>query len=139
VTVLSEFGEFHHTGLAARHFSDSVQLLSALGFAADGPEFEDHAQGIKGLFMTLGGNRVEVLANLPGSTMVDPWLGRAGLVPYHLAYLVPDLDSAIDGMTTAGMRLVRSPIPAVAFRGRSIAFLLSRQQFLIELIESEDG
>ena len=127
---------FHHVGLAASDFLASVEILCALGFKPEGPEFEDPIQGVRGLFLTLGGSRVEVISNLAGSATVDSWTHRQSLVPYHLAYLVPNLDLAIQQQCARGLRLVRAPAPAVAFSGRRIAFLSSRSKFLVEIVES---
>ena len=40
------------------------------------------------------GPRLELLAPLEGSTVLDPWL-RGGSRMYHLAYEVADLDAAV--------------------------------------------
>jgi methylmalonyl-CoA/ethylmalonyl-CoA epimerase len=80
------------------------------------------------------GPRLELLAPWDGSTVLDPWL-RNGSRIYHLGYEVADIDSAIRAALNADARQVTSPVPAVAFDGRRIAFLMLRVPLMIELIE----
>lgn len=135
MTGLPGIGEFHHTGLAAADVTGAIAFLEGIGFVGEGPVFEDELQGVRGQFLVMGGHRVEVLADLPGSTTVQPWLKNAALTPYHLAYVVADIKSSIEELTLGGLRTLRGPTPAVAFGGRRIAFLSSRTRFLIELVE----
>lgn len=132
---MEHFGEFHHTGMAAREFEASISLLGSLGYELEHESFIDEHQGVLGQFMILGNHRVEVLADLPGHSTLVPWLKQGELVPYHFGYLVNNLDSAILDVQGVGMRLIREPRPAVAFHGRRIAFLASRSRLLIELIQ----
>lgn len=132
---LESHGKFHHLGMAARDFESSVQLMGNLGYALEGRSFVDEAQGVRGQFLTLDGNRIEVLADLVGSSTLIPWLKYGDLIPYHLGYLVSDLNKAIQSLQNLGLRVVREPCPAVAFGGRKIVFLASRSRLLIELIE----
>lgn len=132
----SPIGVFHHTGIAAADFAGAVEFLRSIGFEPEGAAFQDESQGVRGQFLVMGGHRVEVLSDLPGSSTIRPWLSTAQMTPYHFAYLVIDLDSAIDELIKSGLRTVRGPTPAVAFDGRRIAFLSSRSRFLIELVET---
>jgi hypothetical protein len=58
---------------------------------------------------------------------------------YHLGYIVADLQQAVASALAAGARQVSAPQPAVAFGDREICFVMLRNLFLVELIESEDG
>lgn len=127
---------FHHVGYAAADFNASVGLLLSTGFQIEGEEFEDKAQGVRGLFLTLGGLRLELLSDLPGSKTVRPWLSNGELVPYHVAYLVSDIRESIANLEKNGLRIIREPLPSVAFKGKLIAFLSSRSRLIIELVEA---
>lgn len=128
-------GDFHHTGIAAANLDEAFSLLAMLGYVPEGPEFVDERQGVRGRFMGLGGHRVEILSDLPGSQTIRPWTQHAALTPYHLAYLVRDLEVSISQLVRCGLRILRDPTPAVAFDGRRIAFLMSRSRLIIELVE----
>jgi methylmalonyl-CoA/ethylmalonyl-CoA epimerase len=137
VKYLEKYGQFHHAGLAAVSLESSVEQLLELGYRLEGASFIDENQGVKGQFLTMGDHRIEVLSDLPGEVTVAPWLQQGELIPYHFGYLVNNLDSAISAVQATGMRLVRNRMPAVAFQGRDIAFLLSRSRLLIELIQQD--
>lgn len=126
---------FHHVGYACRDLDAELAGLSVLGYSAVEARFEDPGQGVAGLFCedAAGGPRIELLAPLPGCDVLDPWLrGPAKL--YHLAYEVPEIEPAIDRATREGARLVRPPVPAVAFDGRPIAFLMLPTRLLVEYV-----
>jgi methylmalonyl-CoA/ethylmalonyl-CoA epimerase len=126
---------FHHVGYACRDLEAELGPLAALGYAVVGERFEDPVQGVAGLFCEGGGPRLELLAPLPGSEVLDPWL-RGPARMYHLAYEVGDVGGASAAMTLDGGRIVRPPVPAVAFDGRPIAFLMLPNRLLVELIGS---
>jgi methylmalonyl-CoA/ethylmalonyl-CoA epimerase len=59
---------------------------------------------------------------------------RSGIKLYHLAYETEGLATSIATMRAQGAKLVVEPVPAVAFAGRDIAFLMLRNRMLVELI-----
>jgi methylmalonyl-CoA/ethylmalonyl-CoA epimerase len=54
---------------------------------------------------------------------------------YHLGYEVDDLDKEIERCRKTRCMPLGRPVPAVAFDGRRIVFLLTPQRDLIELVE----
>jgi methylmalonyl-CoA/ethylmalonyl-CoA epimerase len=109
--------------------------MTALGYQPVGETFTDPRQGVTGLFLEGSGPRLELLAPLQGSTVLDPWLAVNAKL-YHLAYEVPALGQAAAAAKAAGARQVSRPEPAVAFDGRPISFFMLRNRLLIELIEA---
>jgi methylmalonyl-CoA/ethylmalonyl-CoA epimerase len=132
--ILPTGSRFHHVGVACRSLENAQADLRALGYERAGTQFVDPLQGVVGIFMEGTGPRLELLAPWDGSTVLDPWL-RNGSRIYHLGYEVADIDSAIRAALNADARQVTSPVPAVAFDGRRIAFLMLRVPLMIELIE----
>ena len=98
-------------------------------------EIIDENQGIKLIFMTNNTLRIELIANYHNSKLISPWLKTSKIRPYHFAYLVSDLLNTIQYMTERGFKLIKEPIRAKAFGGKLIAFLISKELFIIELIE----
>ena len=91
-------------------------------------------QGIRGQFMTGHGPRMELLADLPDSDTLQPWLDM-GVKMYHLGYLVENMKSSIDALTSAGAHVIARPVAATAFGRGEIAFLMLRNMLVVELIQ----
>jgi methylmalonyl-CoA/ethylmalonyl-CoA epimerase len=54
---------------------------------------------------------------------------------HHVCYTTPDLCAAIEQFTNDGNILVSEPKPAVAFNQRKIAWLMTRDYLLFELVQ----
>ena len=126
---------FHHVGVACQNLEVETERFSLLGYEPEGSDFTDFTQGVKGRFICGAGPRLELLQGLPGEGILTPWL-KSGVKLYHLAYETPDLPMAVKNYQLQGAKLVVAPVPAGAFSGRSIAFLMLPNMLLIELIES---
>jgi methylmalonyl-CoA/ethylmalonyl-CoA epimerase len=125
----------HHLGVACRDLETDTRALGVLGYAAEGADFVDPVQGIRGRFLTGPGPRLELLVELAGADVLRPWLAQ-GVKIYHQAYEVDDLSAEIRELELAGARMVRSPVPAPAFGDRRICFVALRNAMLVELIEA---
>jgi methylmalonyl-CoA/ethylmalonyl-CoA epimerase len=127
-------GRFHHIGVACNSLDREAEGFKHLRYMPEGPDFEDPIQGIQGRFLVGQGPRVELLSPLRPGGVLDPWL-RRGAKMYHLAYLVADLPLELARLQATGARLVAVPVPAVAFGGRAIAFLMLPNMMLVEFIQ----
>ncbi|HET9669902.1 MAG TPA: VOC family protein [Casimicrobiaceae bacterium] len=128
---------FHHVGVACTAIAAEERFFAMLGYRPEGEIFDDPVQGIRGRFLAGQSPRVELLEPLGGTKgVLAPWLAQ-GVKLYHLAYLVPQLAPAIDSMRAQRAKLVVAPVPAVAFGGREIAFLMLPNRLLVELIVME--
>lgn len=127
-------GTFHHIGLACRNLDREARSQALLGYHPEQPDFEDPLQGIRGRFLVGPGPRLELVTPTRPEGVLDPWLQR-GAKMYHLAFTVPDLAAELERLEAQGARLVTGPVPAVAFAGRAIAFLMLPSLMLIELIQ----
>lgn len=126
---------FHHLGVACESVAAEAVTWRALGYSPEGEPFVDPAHGIRGQFMTGGGPRIELLEATPGSEVLAPWLKRRVKI-YHVGYLVPSLQAAIDAMTAShGAVVAREPMRSVYFQA-PIAFLMMPNLALVELIEA---
>lgn len=130
-------GELHHIGICCTSLDREVRTLAMLGYRVVGETFEDPRQGVRGLFLEGGGGRLELVAALdparPG--VLADWLTR-GAKMYHLAYMVADLPRTLAELRAARAKLVVEPVPATAFGGREIAFLMLPNMMLVELIQA---
>ena len=126
---------FHHIGIACRSIEREEVIYAALGYEREGERFSDPLQGVRGSFMTGGGPRIELLENLPDSATLTPWLAK-NIRMYHLAYLADDFDAEVAVALGAGWKMMRAPLPAVAFGGARVCFLMMPNMQLVELIET---
>jgi methylmalonyl-CoA/ethylmalonyl-CoA epimerase len=126
---------FHHLGVAAARLAREVANWRSVGYVEEGEVFEDPAQGVRGVFLTGPGPRLEILEPLPGSKVLDDWIGR-GIRIYHQGFEVPRIDAALSSAFAIGAKTVRSPVSAAAFGGRLIAFVMQPNMNLIEFIET---
>ncbi|MFO1305813.1 MAG: VOC family protein [Burkholderiales bacterium] len=129
---------FHHVGLACHDIEAEAARLAPLGYRVEGPAFADPRQGVRGLFVGGQAPRLELLEPLPGheNGVLSPWLA-ASIKLYHLAYETPALAESIAQLRKSRAKVVVEPVPAVAFDGRHIAFLLLPNRLLVELIEGK--
>jgi methylmalonyl-CoA/ethylmalonyl-CoA epimerase len=130
------FNTFHHIGVAVSDLRREAERYAALGYELEGLEFEDPIQGVRGCFLVGGGPRLELLVELPGRDVLSPWK-RRGIRLYHLAYETDDLDATLAAQFARRAKPVLAPVPAVAFDGRRIAFVMLPNLQLVEFIEAE--
>ncbi|MFZ0717891.1 VOC family protein [Mycobacterium sp.] len=130
-------GRFHHIGIATESIARDEAVYAQLGYEREGGEFLDAGQGVRGVFLVGPGPRLELLEPYEGSTTLEPWL-QAGSRLYHQAYEVDDLDASL-GSARKSLRahVIRAPMPAPAFGGRPVSFLMLRNRSVIELIQAE--
>lgn len=126
--------DFHHIGYATTSLEREREFFERLGYEQKGLDFVDTKQGVMGCFLEGTGPRIELLENLPDSNTLTPWL-NSGVNMYHLAYLVVDLDNAIEWARGQRGKMIVEPLPAVAFNGRRICFFAFRLGPMIEFIE----
>ena len=124
--LLGDGVEFDHIGLAVPSIQDTV-----------GTELEihtDETQRVRVAFVNLNGAPVELVEPLDEKSPVTAGL-KKGQKLLHLCFKVSDMDAAIKTGRENGFHLFAKPVPAVAFKGRRIAWLYSKDYGLVELVE----
>jgi len=87
-------------------------------------------------FVTLnGGARIELIEPIDDTSPVSRFLTdrRGGL--YHVCYSTDSLEESIADFRGRRCMLFSGPTPAAAFDGRRIAFMLTPQRDIVELVE----
>lgn len=126
--------QFHHLGIACESIAGDRATWELLGYSPEGVEFVDPGQGIRGLFMTGGGPRIELLEPFEDSQTLTPWLKRRVKL-YHAAFIAADFQSGLTSLVGAGGMVTREPIRSVYFK-TLIAFVMMPNMALLELIEA---
>src|SRR6266851_502909 len=126
---------FHHLGVASPDLAAEGQALSSLGYPSVGTPFTESMLDVRGLFLRGCAPTLEVLEQLPGSTVLQGWLARR--VPIsHQAFLADPLEPELQKLQARGARLLGRPTPAVAFEGRRVCFVMLRGSILTELVDA---
>jgi methylmalonyl-CoA/ethylmalonyl-CoA epimerase len=133
------FGRIDHIGVAVNDLDAAIKL-----YAADFDMAEQHRetveeQGVEAILLEVGEGHIELIRPLSPDTGVAKWIERNGEGMHHVAYQVDDIDSALDRVRSAGLRLIDEE-PRVGIRGARVAFLHPKSTggVLTELVEPVD-
>jgi len=98
------------------------------------------AQGVEAVLLGVGEGHVELLQPLGPETAVARFLRRNGPGLHHVAYGTDDIESAIESVRAAGLRLIDEQ-PRLGIRGSRVAFLHPKSTggVLTELVEPPEG
>jgi methylmalonyl-CoA/ethylmalonyl-CoA epimerase len=94
-------------------------------------------QGVEEAMIPVGGSFVQLLQPVSDDTPVGRYLARHGEGLHHVAFLVADIEAALDHLRSEGARLVDEH-PRPGGRGARIAFVhpADLTGTLIELVEA---
>jgi methylmalonyl-CoA/ethylmalonyl-CoA epimerase len=131
-------GTFHHVGFVVASIASAMPgFAKSLGVAWDEVIIHDPNQGARVSFLP-GQSPADPLLELvePASedSPVMKFLQKGGGL-HHLCYETPDLDRQLELARASGGLVTRTPMPAVAFGGRRIAWVYTRNKLLIEYLE----
>jgi len=130
--------KLHHIGFVVLSIQESAESFAlSVGARWDGNIVFDPLQKVRVTFFQ-GHNPADPLIELvePGGpeSPVSRFLkDRGGL--HHLCYEVADLDAHLRFCQSVGTRIIRPPVPAVAFGGRRIAWGVTKNRLLVEFLE----
>lgn len=126
--------DFHHLGLATKNIEKEFATYRLFGYQRESEIFIDPIQGIRGLFISHEKQpRIELLENLDGSTVLDRFID-SGVKIYHIAYMVDDINKAIQFFKERRSFLISEPQESVYFNSK-ICFLVLPNRSIIELVE----
>ncbi len=130
------FGRIDHIGVAVEDLDAAVALYGQ-GFGMR----EQHREtvesfDVEAVLVEIGDGHVELLRPLSPDGPVGRFLERNGPGIHHVAYQTDDLDSALEAVRRAGLRLIDEE-PRIGIWGRRVAFLHPKSTggVLTELVE----
>jgi methylmalonyl-CoA/ethylmalonyl-CoA epimerase len=129
-----------HIGVAVEDLDDAIQLYEErLGMPLQHRETVEE-QGVEAVLLGVGESHVELLRPLSPDTAVGRFLARSGPGLHHVAYGTDDIDSALEAVRGAGLRLIDER-PRIGIRGSRVAFLHPKSTggVLTELVEPPEG
>jgi methylmalonyl-CoA/ethylmalonyl-CoA epimerase len=131
-------GSFHHVGFVVPSIPNSVHsFLGMLQANWDEQVFHDPNQGVRVTFLKSkhrGDPLWELVEPADDNSPVRALAAKGGGL-HHVCYVVDNLEQAVADARVRGAIIARQPAPAVAFDGRRIAWIYTKNRLLIEYLE----
>src|SRR4051812_26792234 len=94
----------HHLGFAVEDLDEAVATYVRLY----GAEVEASAsgEGLRGVNVLVGGDRIELLAADDADTSIGKFLTRRGPGMHHIAYSVDDIQAEVEALKAKGVQMI---------------------------------
>lgn len=130
----------HHIGFVVSSIKDSApKFARSLDANWDEVIYADPYQKVRVTFLRAAQEdaRIELVEPNAEDNPVNLFLKKNGPGLHHLCYEVDSLEEALAELRSKGALLAKPPKPTVAFGGRRIAWVLTAEKLLLELLEGE--
>jgi methylmalonyl-CoA/ethylmalonyl-CoA epimerase len=131
-------GTFHHVGFVVKSIANSVNGFAAILRAEwDEQVFHDPKQGVRVTFLKsaeAADPLLELVEPADQESPVQSFAAKGGGL-HHVCYVVEKLEDALTRARSLGALIAREPMPAVAFGGRRIGWIYTKDRLLIEYLE----
>ena len=130
------FGRIDHIGVAVEDLDGAIELYGKSFDMAEQHRETVEAFGVEAILLEVGDGHVELLKPLSPDTGVGKFLAKNGPGLHHVAYQTDDIDSALESVRAAGLRLIDEQA-RTGIRGSRVAFLHPKSTggVLTELVE----
>ena len=131
----------HHVGFVVASINESMPgFLRSLAATWDGIVFSDPLQNVRVAFLSTGAGSasIELVEPAGEDAPVQRFLRERSGGLHHLCYEVDDIEEELRRMRSEKAMIARRPKPAVAFGGRRIAWVITAEKLLVELLETGD-
>jgi methylmalonyl-CoA/ethylmalonyl-CoA epimerase len=128
-----------HVGIAVHDLDQAIEAYRSRYRV--GPLYREvvESQGVEEAMIPVGGSFIQLLTPLDGDSPVARFLEKRGEGVHHLAFLVANIEAALEHLSAEGARLI-DETPRIGGRGARIAFVHPADLggTLIELVEIPD-
>jgi methylmalonyl-CoA/ethylmalonyl-CoA epimerase len=130
------FGRIDHIGIAVNDLDAAVALYGGSFDMAEQHRETVEEQGVEAIRLEVGEGHIELIKPLGPDTGVAKFIERKGEGMHHVAYQVDDIDTALQQVRDAGLKLIDEE-PRTGIRGSRVAFLHPKSTggVLTELVE----
>jgi len=128
----------HHLGVAVPSIADAIPVYQKLfGLSLLSEPITDPIQKVTVCFLGSGAAADVVIELIEPASDDAPVasLLRKGGGAYHVCYEVANIEETLEAFKAEGCRIVSAPVPAAAFGGRPIAWLITPTRQLVELVQ----
>ena len=129
--------KIHHVGIACVNLQEAIQHHCALFNLKPVSQIEkDPIQKVFGVLLANSDQDVliELISPTCENSPVSDFL-RRGIHLYHVCYLVDDIELALINARNERSIIVSRPAPAKLFNERRIAFVYTRDGYMVEFLE----
>jgi methylmalonyl-CoA/ethylmalonyl-CoA epimerase len=138
-TIANQTIRLHHVGYVVRSIQETAdRFAQSVAASWDEKIIQDPLQDAKVAFLAGIAQEfplVELVEPASEGSPVANFLKRGGGL-HHLCYEVESLDKQLEFSRTIGGIIVRPPLPAVAFDGRRIAWVYTKDGLLLEFLDA---
>lgn len=137
MNAVSDAPSLHHVGYVVADIAASIENFArSVGATWDGAISEDPNQRVKVAFLTgrVQDAQIELVEPVGAGSPVREFLQKGGGL-HHVCYEVGDLEAELSSFRNRGALIAKRPKPAIAFEGRRIAWVLTAEKLLVELLE----
>lgn len=135
--------KLHHLGVAVTEIMEAVRGYRGFGWTWDGKIIEDVERNVNLAFLHRAGSdeMIELVCPMNERSPVTSTLNTMKNIstPYHICYEVKDIENTIRILKNRKYTITSALKPAAAFNNRRVAFLLSRNAGLVELLEETES
>jgi methylmalonyl-CoA/ethylmalonyl-CoA epimerase len=127
----------HHIGVVVKDISQAAgSFIEQFGYQVQSAVIHDPTQTAYVQFLQLPGDPVylELVSPDRSDSKLTNALNKGGGL-HHMCYSTNDIDTTCRQLRAVGLFLLQAPIPAVAFSGRRIAWLMGQERIPLELVE----
>lgn len=129
--------KIHHVAYLVKKLKNSEEEFVKLGFEVEKPVKYDHVRDVNISFMVNDGYRVELVEPASKESPLYPLLKNYKNSPYHMCYIVKDLEASKKELENDGYMLIKDTEVAPCLEDRNVVFLINPYIGMIELVEEE--
>jgi methylmalonyl-CoA epimerase len=128
-----------HIGIAVKSLTEALKVYEqAMGLKVSGLDQVDE-QGVRVAMLSLGDSRIELLEPTGPESPVEKFMAKRGEGIHHIAITVDNIESALEQLKAAGIRLI-DHTPRRGAHNTRIAFIhpSSTHGVLLELVQHDE-
>lgn len=134
------FSKIHHIGYAVNNIESARELfLKIHGYEVASEKVSDCDRGIYIQFLQSDNYLIELVEGMDEKSPVMSILNRGLPTPYHICYEVESIAACIEELKRLKFKQTTTISDAIAIENRKVAFFVSAEIGLIELVEKQNN
>lgn len=129
--------KIHHVGFLAVNGKETVKGFLEQGAVLEQKESYDSFRKINITFILMGEYRIEIIEPADENSPFYPLLKKYKNSPYHFCYEVNELEPEMERLQKNGCFVLDNPMEAPCIDNRKVAFLMSPNMGVLELVENK--